>query len=80
MSSKREKSSSPKKTKKKLAYTIKEFAKSARISVSMVYKALDTGELTAKKWGGRTLVLHAVAVEFLNDLPDYKPGGGRKGS
>ena len=53
----------------KLAYTIAEFVKAARISRSAVYAALASGQLEARKLGTRTLILTDAANAFLNALP-----------
>lgn len=54
-----------------LAYTIEEAAAALGISRAKLYEILRGGGLGGKKLGRRTLILHYVLVNFLDDLPDY---------
>ena len=53
-------------------YTRKEAARAAKVSVWTIDKALGTGELPAKVYGTRTLILEECLATFIKNMPDYK--------
>jgi excisionase family DNA binding protein len=55
-------------TKTPLAYTVSEAANAAALGRTTVYAAIRRGELTARKAGRRTVVLHADLQDWLNTL------------
>lgn len=54
-----------------IAFTIEEAAFAAKISRSELYRALQRGNLTAKKQGRRTLILRTDLEHYLSSLPAY---------
>lgn len=56
-----------------LALTIVEAAELARSSRSVIYEALDRGDLKGKKAGRRTVILREALGSYLTSLPDYCP-------
>ena len=51
-----------------LSYSIKEICSLTGIGQTKIYEAINQGQLAAKKYGRRTLVLKADLEEFLNNL------------
>lgn len=64
----------------KLAYSLKEVAEITGLSKGLLHKLLNEGQLTRRKVGKRTLVLHCDLEVFLRGRPTKKWGGGRKSS
>jgi hypothetical protein len=67
----------------KLAYDPEGAGDAANLSRSEVYRAINSGELPARKRGKRTFILREDLIEFLRKLPrlqeDNKtPVGGRR--
>ena len=57
-----------------LGFSIADIARpKGPISRSEIYKAINRGNLKAKKYGSRTIITPAAWNEFLASLPDYKP-------
>ena len=56
---------------KKLAFTIEEAKEAGAGGRTKIYEAINTGALKAKKRGGRTVILAADLVQYLESLPDY---------
>jgi excisionase family DNA binding protein len=56
-----------------LALTIEEACDATRIGKTKMYEALDSGELPAKKWGKRTLILAVDLKKYLASLESYVP-------
>lgn len=59
----------------RLAVGIDEFCTLAGLGRTSVYDAIKDGSLVARKRGGRTLILAADGVRFLNGLPALKARG-----
>jgi len=57
---------------KQLAFDILGAAKTSGLGRSLIYAAMGTGELRAKKLGKRTIILASDLEKFLEALPDYK--------
>jgi excisionase family DNA binding protein len=57
---------------KKLGNTVAEFAERAGICRANVYELIRKGELEARKFGQRTIILEAEAQRFLESLPKLK--------
>ena len=55
-----------------LALTLDEAVAATKVSRSELYRAMQRGELAAKKQGRRTLILHNELSRFLASLPDYQ--------
>ncbi len=55
----------------KLAYTIKEMVEAGGGSRTVVYEAIKSGKLKARKRGRSTIILVPDAVEYLESLPDF---------
>ena len=51
-------------------YTRKEAAKLLKLSLTTLNKAIHTGALPTKQYGGRMLILDSGIEEFLQKLPD----------
>lgn len=58
-----------------LSYTIDEACALIGVGRTKLYEALDSGELPAKKWGKRTLILKADLKSFLETLKAYPANG-----
>jgi excisionase family DNA binding protein len=56
----------------KLGLTIAEAAFAAGIGRSRLYEAIADGQLTARKFGARTVILRGDLDSFLNALPAVK--------
>ena len=54
-----------------IALTVEEAALTAKVSRSELYRALQRGELAAKKQGRRTLILRDELARYLGALPNY---------
>lgn len=57
----------------KFAYSIRDVSQMASLSRVNIYKALKKGDLSAKTYGRRTLVLRSELLRFLDELNDYLP-------
>lgn len=55
-----------------IALTVEEAAFAAKVSRSELYRALQRGDLAAKKQGRRTIILREELTRFLSALPDYQ--------
>lgn len=64
--------------KTQLSFTVEEACAVIGIGRTKLYEVLDSGELPAKKWGKRTLILKADLTAFLASLEAYIPQGGSK--
>lgn len=53
----------------KAAYTINELIEVGPLGRTSIYEAIRSGQLTARKFGKRTVVLAADFETFLNSLP-----------
>jgi excisionase family DNA binding protein len=58
------------------AYRINDFAKAFGLSPATVNRMLRSGELSAVKAGGRTLIPARAAREWLASLPAWQPSVG----
>ncbi len=54
-----------------LSYSINDIVRLTNIGRTKIYEAINRGELTAKKYGQKTLVLHEDLTNFLNNLSQY---------
>lgn len=61
-----------------LALSVEEACASCCVGKTVMYAALDSGRLPAKKWGKRTLILKADLQKYLSSLEDYIPQTGGK--
>ena len=57
------------------AMTLKEFSKQFGIGRTTAYRLLQSGEITAKKAGRRTLIERASAEDWYAKLPSYSVMG-----
>ena len=55
----------------KLAFTILEMSKAGGGSRTVLYQAIKSGALKAKKRGRSTIVLAPDFAEYLENLPDF---------
>lgn len=55
-------------TSEPLAHTIKEAVALSGLSRTSLYEAIKAGDLTARKFGARTVILRADLQRFLNEL------------
>jgi excisionase family DNA binding protein len=62
----------------RLAYSIKEAAAIAGVSVHTLYRAVGEGKLMPKRLGSRTLIPADRLRDFLNGLEDATPRPGPK--
>jgi hypothetical protein len=51
------------------AYRIRDVCAMTQLGRTSVYEAIKSGELVARKWNRRTIVLAADLATFLNNLP-----------
>jgi excisionase family DNA binding protein len=51
------------------AYSIEEVCRLTNLGRTSIYKAIKSGQLIARYWGRRTLVLPEDCAAFLRDLP-----------
>ena len=56
-----------------LAYTVDEACSVAGIRRTALYKAIGTGELVARKYGRKTLILATDLHRFIDGLPTIEP-------
>ena len=56
----------------KLAYTVEEFVQATGIGRTRVYTAIKAGQLRARKYGKRTVILDQDGRAFLGALPDLR--------
>lgn len=54
-----------------ISYTLKEVCAKTKCGKTKLYEHINSGELKAKKWGSRTLVLASDLDAFLSNLEDY---------
>lgn len=57
--------------KHKLAYTIAEAVETGAGSRTMIYEAIKSGALKARKRGKRTVILAADLEDYLQSLPNF---------
>ena len=55
-----------------LAHTPAQAAKLANIGRTRLYDAINSGQLVARKFGGRTLILDTDLRKFLDNLPPVR--------
>ena len=55
----------------KMAYTIKEVVEGGGGSRTVVYEAIKSGKLKARKRGRSTIILAPDLAEYLQSLPDF---------
>lgn len=53
-----------------LAFTIPEAVAATKLSRSEIYRAFNRGDLTARKYGRRTLILREDLLRFMVALPN----------
>lgn len=61
----------------KQAYTINELTEIGPLGRSSIYKAINAGQLTARKFGRSSVVLADDWRRFLTSLPPFTPRSGR---
>ena len=54
-----------------IAFSIKDAVSASPVSRSEIYRALQRGDLRAKKIGKRTIILRDDLAAFFAALPDY---------
>jgi excisionase family DNA binding protein len=57
----------------KICYSIKDACIETSFSKDRLYRALRAGELTAKRVGGRTVILREELERWIAGSPEYKP-------
>ncbi|WP_225706119.1 helix-turn-helix domain-containing protein [Bradyrhizobium cenepequi] len=57
----------------KLAFTIQEAVLVSSLGQTSLYKAIKDGQLTARKYGTRTIITRADLTTFLANLPPTSP-------
>ena len=55
----------------KLAFTIREVVEAGGGSRTVVYEAIKSGALNARKRGKSTIILAPDFIQYLEDLPDF---------
>ena len=55
----------------KLAFTIAESVKAGAGSRTVIYEAIKSGKLRARKRGRSTIILAADLSQYLENLPDF---------
>jgi excisionase family DNA binding protein len=68
----------PEEINDRLAYSPREFARRAGVSHDFIYAAIASGQLIARKWGRRTLILASDARHYLNSLPRMQSADERR--
>jgi excisionase family DNA binding protein len=58
------------------AFTVAEACAAARVGKTVLYQAISSGVLVARKRGRRTLVLPADLKRWIEGLPTIKSEGG----
>lgn len=58
----------------KISYSIPEAAKLTSLGRSTLYEAVKGGQLKARKFGKRTVILEADLMDFLKSLPSLEIG------
>ena len=56
-------------TPTQLAYSIEQLCDLSSLGRTVIYEAIKSGALVARKHGKRTIILHPDAVSFLGALP-----------
>ena len=56
---------------KKMAFTIPEAVEEGAGSRTVIYEAIKSGKLRARKRGRSTIILAADLAEYLENLPDF---------
>lgn len=60
------------------AYNINDLARpNGPLSRAEIYRAINRGDLRAKKLGKRTIITPEAWTDFLGSLPDYQPQAAR---
>ena len=59
----------PKENDPRLAFSPRELARRTGVSHDFIYAAIASGQLVARKWGRRTLILATDALRYLESLP-----------
>jgi excisionase family DNA binding protein len=59
----------PEENDPRLAFSPREFARRTGVSHDFIYAAIASGQLVARKWGRRTLILATDARRYLENLP-----------
>ena len=54
-----------------LVYSIPEVCKILGFGKTKIYECINSGELKAKKWGRKTVILKSSLEDFLSNLEDY---------
>lgn len=60
------------------ALSPRELAQRAGVSHDFIYKAIASGQLVARKWGRRTLILASDARRYLESLPRMQTASSRR--
>lgn len=55
-----------------LSYSIEEVSKLTGIGKTKIYQTINAGDLKAKKFGKRTIILKSDLDDFLNSLTSYQ--------
>ena len=55
----------------KMAFTIRELVKAGGGSRTVIYEAIKSGKLKAKKRGRSTIILASDLAQYLESLPDF---------
>ena len=56
---------------KEFGYSVKDLVENGPWGVTTIYKLMGTGQLKAKKAGGKTLITPESVRECIANLPDY---------
>jgi excisionase family DNA binding protein len=59
----------------KISLSIKEVCAATGLGRTKIYEAITTGDLPAKKWGKRTLILKSDLEAFISGLGAYSVQG-----
>lgn len=59
-----------------LAYTLDQSCRIAGVGKTSIYQAIADGELTARKYGRRTLIMRTDLEAWLRSLPTIEPTEG----
>jgi excisionase family DNA binding protein len=54
---------------RKLGYSIPEFAEATSLGRSKIYQEINNGNLKARKFGKRTVIIESDAIAYLESLP-----------
>ena len=68
----------PEENNPRFAFSPRELARRVGVSHDFIYAAIASGQLVARKWGRRTLILATDARRYLESLPRMQSADERR--